>query len=142
MKLIRYEYPQLAPQSDFANWLDSAFAQFPRSSGLFDLFNFADSISRPSAGLSEDDDNYYARFELPGVKKDEITVEVKDNVLTVKASRQKEKDDQNGAFSLSRSISLTGGIDTEKIKANYEDGVLTVTLPRLEDRKPRNIELN
>ena len=142
MKLIRYEYPQLATLGEFDNWFDSAFAQFPRSSGLSDLFNFADCISRPYAGISEDDDNYYARFELPGVKKDEITVEVKDKVLTIKADRQKKKDDQKDAFSLSRSISLTGGINTEKIKAKYEDGVLTVTLPRREDRKPRNIELN
>lgn len=142
MKLIRYEYPQLARQSEVDNWFDSTFAQFPRLSGFSDLFNFAESISRPAAGISEDSDNYYARFELPGVKKDEITVEVKDKVLTVKASRQNEKDDQNDAFSLSRSISLTEGIDTEKIKANYENGVLMVTLPRREESKPRNIELN
>ncbi len=142
MKLIRYEYPQLAPLGEFDRWFDSAFAQFPRRSGLYDLFNFADSLFQPIAGLSEDEDNYYARFELPGVKKDEITVEVNNTVLTVKAGRRGKKKDQKDTFSLSRSISLTQGIDTEKIKAKYEDGVLTVNLPKREDRKPRNIELN
>ena len=142
MTLIRYEYPQLNTIGELDRWFDSAFAQSRRGSGLSDLFNFAEYLFQPSDGLSEDDDNYYARFELPGVKKAEITVEVKNSVLTVKANRQGKKDSKKDSFSLSRSISLTRGIDTEKIKANYEDGVLTVTLAKRENHKPRNIELN
>ncbi len=142
MTLIRYEYPQLNTIGELDRWFDSAFGQSNRGSRLSDLFNFAEYLFQPSDGLSEDDDNYYARFELPGVKKDEITVEVKSGVLTVKANRQGKKDSKKDVFSFSRSISLSQGIDTEKIKANYEDGVLTVTLAKREDHKPRNIELN
>lgn len=142
MTLIRYEYPQLNTIGELGRWFNSAFAQSPRGSELYDLFNFVDSHFQPNDGLSEDDDSYYARFELPGVKKAEITVEVNKSVLTVKASRRGKEDRQKDSFSLNRSISLTQEIDAKKIKAKYEDGVLTVTLPKREDSKPRNIELN
>ncbi|HNX05653.1 MAG TPA: Hsp20 family protein, partial [Opitutales bacterium] len=83
--------------------------------------------------------NVYARFELPGFKKNELSIALENSVLNLSVERRGEKDGEE--VSLSRSITVPDGIDATKVAAKYEDGVLTVTLPKVPESKPKTIEI-
>ncbi|EDY83686.1 Hsp20/alpha crystallin family [Verrucomicrobiia bacterium DG1235] len=126
--------------------LDSLFAGFP---SLFDLHDDA-FFSVPSGAVKtrwyEKDDSYMLRLDLPGVKKGDISLELENDALTVSATRKFEAADKDakseGSFSYRKTIELPEGVEEEKIVANYDDGVLSLTLPKGEKAKPRQIEVS
>ncbi|MGW2511507.1 Hsp20/alpha crystallin family protein [Streptomyces scopuliridis] len=108
--------------------------------------------SRPSAmpmDAYREGDEYVVAFDLPGITTDAIDIDVERNMLTVKAERRpaaKAEDVQMelserplGVFS--RQIVLADTLDTERIKADYESGVLTLRIPITERAKPRKIAI-
>lgn len=136
MKLIRYDYPTLPAARDFDRVMNELWAGFPRFSNLLAEQEHANI----AADLYEDDSNVYARFELPGFKKEELGVQLENSVLTVSAER-KGKDETEESYSLERSITVPDGVDGTKVAAKLEDGILTVTLPKAAERKPKLIEI-
>jgi HSP20 family protein len=104
----------------------------------------------PSVDLYEDKDAVTVQAELPGLKKEDITLNLEDGVLTISGERKQEKkfeeaeshriERYHGRFQ--RVVSLPSEVDAEKIKAAYNDGILTVTLPKSEKVKPRQIPIN
>ncbi|MCB1231789.1 MAG: Hsp20/alpha crystallin family protein [Verrucomicrobiae bacterium] len=142
MKLVRYQHPLADSFSEFDRWFRSPAAGFGR------LFELADRFSETgSAGfgydLYEDDENYFARLELPGVKKDDLKVELHDHTLTIVYDHEKKGDSENEERAvLKRVVTVPDGIDAEKVGAKLEDGILTVTLPKSAERKPRQIKVN
>jgi HSP20 family protein len=135
MKLIRYDYPALPSFRDFDRLFTEFWGGTPRMGALTSL-----GASEIPADLYEDDANLYARFELPGFKKSELAIDLENSVLTLSAERKAEKEDEE-ELSLSRSLTLPDGIDAEKVSAKYEDGLLTVALPKTPERKPKAIEI-
>lgn len=130
-----------------------------------DRFNrlFNDTFARvfgndePSAGawmppvdIYENDDKLVLKAELPGVNPNDVEVRVEDNTLYLKGERKFEKEvkEENlhrversyGSFS--RTFALPGSIDSEKVQAEYKDGVLTLTMPKREEAKPKTIKIN
>jgi HSP20 family protein len=95
-------------------------------------------------GLHEDKDHTYVRAELPGVKREDINVELAEGQLTITAARKTPAADGKGeeSVSLSRSVNVPEAVQTDKVAAAYENGVLTVTLPKAEAIKPRKIAVN
>ncbi len=99
--------------------------------------------------LSETDESVVARAALPGVNPDEVEVSVNDDLLTIKGETKEEKKDERehyvhreltyGAFS--RTVQLPASVDSEKATAEYEDGVLTITLPKVEGDRARTIKV-
>src|SRR5271166_3344274 len=87
--------------------------------------------------LYEDKDNTYVRAELPGVTRDAIGVEIVDGALSIKASRTDKLGEGDKTFSFSRLVSIPDEVQADKVSASYENGILTVTLPRKEEAKPR-----
>jgi HSP20 family protein len=94
------------------------------------------------------DGEFVVEFDLPGVDPETIDVGVERNVLTVRAERRTHRPEQaevvaderaQGAFT--RELILGDALDTEKIQANYEDGVLTLHVPVAEEAKPRKIAI-
>lgn len=94
-------------------------------------------------------DTFVAEIEMPGVEPDSIDIDVDDRTLTVRAERSTKKSDEvewvsrerrSGAFA--RQLNLGRGLATDKISADYEDGVLTLTIPVAEEAKPRKIAVN
>jgi HSP20 family protein len=89
-------------------------------------------------------------FDLPGIPEDAISIEVKDETLTVSAERQKTQEtDENGFYrferrygTFARAVGLPQGVDQENISARYENGVLEIRVPKPEEQKPRKIELS
>lgn len=145
MRLVRYTYPSfptLAPtrfqRSPWAGLESEIDRLFETTLGGFT----SDTTSnRFPVDLYEDKDNTYVRAELPGVNRDDINVEVVDGYLTITAARKTPATNGEGeeSFSFSRSISLTDEVETDKVSAAYENGVLTVTLPKREEAKPKKI---
>jgi HSP20 family protein len=145
MRLVRYTYPNYRS-------LSPAFGAVARSpwSGLETeidrLFESALQDLAPSApdrfpvDIYQDADNTYVRAELPGVNRDDINVEMANGYLTVSATRKSTDENKSEeSFSFSRSVSITDEVDTAKVAAAYENGVLTVTLPKREEAKPKKI---
>jgi len=150
MKLARFQRP------DVWNW--SAFDQ---------LTNIRDEINRlfesplengssgafnawaPALDVYEDNENIIVRAELPGMKKEGIDISLHDNVITVSGERKSEKKYEGGKASreerffgrFTRSIGLPKQVNANGVKASYKDGLLTVTLPKAEEAKPRQIQI-
>ncbi len=89
--------------------------------------------------LYEDKENTYVRAELPGVSRDAINVEMVDGYLTISASRKGLATKGEESFAFSRSVNIPEDVHADKVSAAYENGVLTVTLPKKEEAKPRKI---
>ncbi len=141
MKLVRYEYPTVS-RADLVNSLfEQALNDFARVPSFFDSFGFGSRAFAPLADLHEDTNNFYARFELPGVKKDQVKVELENAVLTVSVNIGEKSENGSSAYATSRSISIPDGVDADKVKAKLEDGILTITLAKAESRKPKAIEV-
>ncbi len=93
-------------------------------------------------------DHFVAHFDLPGVDPSSIDVTVEKNVLTVSAERQWQLSEDQQVLaserpqgSFSRQLFLGEGLDTERVEARYDAGVLTLTVPVAEQAKPRKVEI-
>jgi len=99
--------------------------------------------------MFEDKDNVVVRAELPGMKKEEIEVSVHDGCLTLSGERKSEQKTDEGSAHRSerffgrfqRTISLPTPVCVDKVKAQYKDGILSVTLPKAEEAKPKHIDV-
>ncbi len=104
----------------------------------------------PPVDIYENGDNLVLKAELPGFNPDDVEIRVEDNTLYLKGERKFEKDvkEQNyhrversyGTFT--RTFSLPNSVDADKVTANYKDGVLTLTMPKREEAKPKTIKIN
>jgi len=103
----------------------------------------------PTVDIEEDSENYLAKAELPGIKKEDIKISVRGNLLTLSGERKHISEMKNKTFhriersfgKFSRTIALPSDVDSDKVKAAYKDGILTVTLPKPESTKPKEIEV-
>ena len=101
----------------------------------------------PLINLTEDHDNYYIRAELPGIKADDLDLSVTGNNLSIAGERKILPEDENANYhrrereagKFSRVISVPTQVDTTKVEARSEDGILTVVLPKAESAKPKQI---
>ncbi len=148
MRLIRYTYPNIrhiAPNV-------GAFQRSPWSgleAEIDRLFETAytdlngPTASRFPVDLYEDKDNTYVRAELPGVRREDINVEMTDGTLTLTATRKSEgaEGKPEESFAFSRAVSVADNVQADKVSASYENGVLTVTLPKREEAKPKKISV-
>jgi len=145
MKLIRYSHPLVNQFGDMERWFRSPFEGLGNLSRLLDLGErLGGAAEAPlEAGLYEDDDHYYARVELPGFKKNELKVELNDGTLIVACERKtvSEDDVETSDVVFRRAMSVPEGINADKVAAKLEDGVLTITLPKSEKRKPKEISV-
>jgi HSP20 family protein len=104
----------------------------------------------PRLDVYEDKENVYVKAELPGLKREEIELSLQDGTLSLSGERKSETRTEGteqyrserffGRFQ--RTISLPAPIATDKVKAEYKDGILTVTLPKTEEAKPKKIEVS
>jgi HSP20 family protein len=101
----------------------------------------------PSIDLFEDKDNVTVKAELPGMKKEDIDVSLEGRTLSICGERREEKEEGKGTAHRSeryygkfyRSVELPSAVDQGKIKASYKDGLLTVTMPKTEEAKRKQI---
>jgi HSP20 family protein len=148
MRLVRYTYPttrSLVPAygTAFRNPWTGLESEIDR---LFESvvgdYAGAAAPGRFPVDLYEDKDNTYVRAELPGVERADISVEMVEDYLTITAARKTKDGEKEESFSFSRSVTIPGAVQADKVAAAYENGVLTVTLPKREETKPRKISVN
>ncbi len=101
----------------------------------------------PVVDISETEDAFLVKAELPGVDKDDVSVKVEDGVLTLKGEKKSETEDKKnhriecsyGSFV--RSFTLPQTTKSSSIEAEYKNGILTLTIPKSEEVKPKEIEV-
>jgi HSP20 family protein len=151
--MIRWQKPEINPWFALEPWsnlreginrlFDSSLTDFGSFPKLMNAWG-------PALDLYEDKDNLVVKVELPGMKKEEIEVSLHDGTLTISGERKGEesfKDAQThrserfyGRFQ--RAVALPLPVNAAQVKASYTDGILTVTLPKAEEAKPKQIEVN
>ena len=137
----------LAPWTPFTDF-DRLFGRMSGENAP--MANPAGGTWVPAIDIRETEDSYLIEADVPGLKKDDIELTVEDNVLTLKGERNHESEEKKEGYrrmerrygSFRRSFELPAGVDTGKVKADFKDGVLSVTLPKPEEVKPKQIEVN
>jgi HSP20 family protein len=92
--------------------------------------SFASQDFTPAWDIAETDSHYLVSFDLPGVKKDDVKIDVRDNQLTISGERKGRGSRERFYGSFSRSFTLPANVNADKIEANYENGVLQIALPK------------
>jgi HSP20 family protein len=149
MRIVRYNYPSFrSPFSTLSSLSRSPWTGLENE--IDRLFETAlGNVTDPSAStrfpvdLYEDNDNTYVRAELPGINRSDLNVEMVEDYLTISGTRKTSGENNDGqgeqSFSFSRSVTIPEHVQADKVSASYEDGVLTVTLPKREEAKPRKV---
>lgn len=109
----------------------------------------ADFFYSPVVDVSEADDEYIIRAELPGIKQDDVKVSVHDHTLTIKGEKKLEKEEKERNFhrmersygSFERTFSLGNMVDSGKAKAKFRDGILEIRLAKVEEAKAMDINI-
>jgi HSP20 family protein len=104
----------------------------------------------PAVDIYEQNGNIVLKAELPGVDPKDVDVRVENNILTLRGERKLENEVKRESYhrveraygSFTRSFTLPNVVDTEKIKAEYKDGLLRMTLPKKDEAKPKQISIN
>jgi HSP20 family protein len=147
MNLVRWNpmRDMFSRRSGFNRLFDEMFFPVADNPETAELWNW-----NPAVDVIENDDSFVIKAELPGVDKKDISLDIKDGTLTLKGERSTEKEDKNDRYyckeraygSFRRDFRLPVHAEADKITADYKDGVLTVTIPRPEDRKPKQITVH
>ncbi len=131
---------------------------FPSFTDFFgrDLLDFGESMGEtiPSVNIREDENGFVIEMAAPGLNKEDFKIELDHNVMKISAQKETKSEDKDkeGKYhrrefsytSFSRSFTLPSSVDTEKIEAQYQNGLLNLTLPKKEEAKrkgPRGIEI-
>ncbi len=133
------------PFPTFSQHLEDFLNSYPFHTTLMDRGD----AWRPAVDIHESDGNLVLRAEIPGINERDIEVKLEGNVLTLKGERKPETEDRNNYYlqetfhgSFTRSFTLPETVDAEKIKADYKNGILTITIPQKPEVKPRSIPVS
>lgn len=138
--------------------MDDLFSRFlygtdmtPRGEGGFSQGLLGEGLLKPMVDINASDGEYSITIEIPGIKQEDINLEISNNTLTVSGEKNQEKEDQGKDYyrmersygTFQRVLSLPDDVDQDRIKASFDNGVLTVTTPRkpLADRDIKQIEV-
>ena len=150
--LTRWQRPELASwptvgrlfglRDELDRLFETSFGDLARAPQLLGVWN-------PAVDLFQDKDNVIVKAELPGMKKEDIQVSLHDGVLSISGERKSEAKFEEaetyrterfvGRFQ--RALMLPTQVNAAKVAAAYKDGVLTITLPKAEEAKPKQIEV-
>jgi len=129
-------------RDELDRFFETPFADLARGSQLL-------SVWSPAIDLFEDKDNVIVKAELPGMKKEDIGVSLHDGALSLSGERKSQTKSENAEICRTerfvgrfhRTVTLPVSVQADHVKAQYQDGVLTITLPKAEEAKPKQIEV-
>ena len=146
VSITRRDNPSLFGLQRLNRILDEAFAGLPFPEGG----NILTAGWVPPTDVSEDKDSIQISMELPGVSPEDVRISLENNVLTVRGEKRQEEEENTervhrveriyGVFE--RTFVLPNTVDTERIDARHENGVLTVNIPKAERARPREIRVS
>ena len=153
MKLTKYESPLSPIEAALDRWgfptVDRVTWGLPLIDRIFTEGNGETwaTARLPKTNVAETDDAYVFTIEMPGLKKDNVEVNFEGDTLIVKGESSEKKEEKGvirreyHSTRFERTFSIGPGVDREKVKAKMEDGILTVTLPKSQERIGRKIEI-
>jgi len=108
-----------------------------------DWMGMGKSLTTPAVNISENKDHFEVSVAAPGLKKDDFNIDVEDNMLTISCEKEEKKEEKDERYtrkeynytSFSRSFTLPEEVIKDKIEAVYQDGVLRITLPKIEQAR-------
>jgi HSP20 family protein len=140
MNLVRYRPNRLLSILDdsWDRWFDSFFEDFPVS-----------RTRTPAVDIKENENEYSMEFELPGLTDKDIEVKVEGNLLTLSSKKSEEKEEkkkdyvvkERKSYSFCRSFVLPENVNADKITAEFNNGLLTLNVPKTEKAKPKLLEI-
>ncbi|GIV33022.1 MAG: heat-shock protein [Chitinophagales bacterium] len=144
MTLVRYN----ESMPSLASWVDDFF-----SSTLLPAFGVGRMWNTPAVNVREDHDNFYLEVAAPGLNKKDFDITLDNGLITISAKHEEQKQENNNQYTrrefsytgFSRTFTLPDGVDQDKISAQYQNGILYVTLPKTEEVKgkaPRTIKIS
>ena len=151
MAIVRWD-----PSRDLANIereFNRMFHSFNRRFGFGDsdedITEYENAMWTPLADISEDDDNYTVKLDLPGVKKEDVRINYENGQLSISGERKQEREKKSSKYHrversygrYFRSFNLPSKIMEDKIDAEFKDGQLTIVIPKSEEAKPKQIEV-
>jgi HSP20 family protein len=151
--LTRWQRPELATWHGFGRLsnlrdeidrlFEAPLTELAKTSQLFSGWT-------PALDVFEDKDTVVVKAEVPGMKKEDIEISLHDGSLSISGERKGERNSEDaevyraerffGRFQ--RTVMLPSPVNADKVKAQYKDGILTVTLPKTEEAKPKHIDVN
>ncbi len=145
MSLIKW-----SPIRDLLSIQDEMNKLFDERLDRFSGGDVQNKVWEPLVDIFEKDDKFVIKAEVPEVKKEDISINIENNVLTIKGERKLEKTEEKENYHraerfygmFQRSFTLPGTVEQDKIKASLENGVLTVEIPKKEEVKPKKIEID
>lgn len=128
--------------------INQMFDRFFRG-GMLEDREFGPSAWMPAVDLLEKGDAFVAKVELPGVSKDDVKVTLQENILTIRGEKKEEKETKDSNYhrversygSFQRSFTLPTAVKADGVEAVYKDGILTITLPKADEVKRKQIEV-
>ena len=156
MTLIRWKpVRDLTSWSPFTGVADEFLKMQREVDQVFDRFRGGESADGnmstwlPAVDITEEENAFKVRVELPGVAKDDVKITVQNDVLTIRGEKKMESEKKGANVhrvereygSFFRSFSLPASVNADAIEASHENGILTLTLPKLEEAKPKQIEV-
>jgi len=152
MNLTRWQRPEIATWTGFGP-LTSLRDEIDRlfEAPLFELARTSQLLSgwTPALDVFEDKDNLFVRAELPGMKKEQIDISLHDGSLSISGERKGESKHEAEVYRgerfygrFQRTVTLPTAVAADKVKAQYKDGILTITLPKTEEAKPKHIDVS
>lgn len=136
----------------FSNQYPSLFDHFLNN----DLFNWSNrnysdtNTTLPSVNIKEDSVGYDVEVAAPGLGKEDFKIELNNNILTISSEKQEETETKEGQMftrrefsyqSFNRSFTLPNTVESDKITAKYDNGILKISIPKKEEAKPKPVKL-
>jgi HSP20 family protein len=145
MKIVRYREPNKFVPGSFNNWMDDLFSEFFNNN----LERMPANSIYPKVDIEENENSYLFKAELPGVKKEDVSIEIDNRVLTISGEKKEvheesgknvyRKESYSGSFS--RSFTLPEHVSPDDADAKYENGILILSIPKSEDKAKKKIEI-
>ena len=138
------------PFREFSTLQDRMNRLFRETQGSSQDETLTSSSFAPAVDVYEDEHNVTLKIEVPGIDEKDIDVRIENNTLTVHGERKIEKEEKEENYrrverqygSFTRTFNLPPTVDAEKVQADYDKGVLNITLPKKAEAKPKQIKVN
>ena len=144
MKIVPWKpFGELSPfQTEMDRFWNRFFAEKPFAKTFTEMWS-------PSVDISETKDNFVVKAELPGLEAKDVNVSISGDILTIKGEKKAEEEEKDEHYhrverysgSFQRVFHLSSGVKADKIEANFDKGVLKVTLPKVEEAKKKEIKV-
>jgi HSP20 family protein len=145
----------VTPWEEMDRWFENVFPRgwlqpFQREWPSWGGMGAPLEVRMPKVDVIDHDDEVVVRAEMPGVNKDDLDVSVSDNTVTIKGETKHEEKEEKGDYyrceisrgAFARTVALPAYVDANGAKAKFDDGVLELTLPKLEEAKRRTVKID